>query len=41
MKRAVNVPQPKLKSTKNKNKQHTKSKDKKFSPLEYINSLIE
>lgn len=41
MKRAVNVPQPKPKTTKNKAKQHSKSKDKKFNPLEYLNSLIE
>lgn len=41
MKRAANVPLAKPKTTKNKAKQHSKSKDKKFSPLEYLNSLIE
>jgi hypothetical protein len=42
MKRAVNTPNPKPKNThKNKTKLHSKSKDKKFNPLEYLNSLID
>lgn len=42
MKRALHTPIPKSKHTpKNKPKTHSKSKDKKFNPLEYLNSLID
>lgn len=42
MKRALNTPHPKPKNIhKNKCKVHSKSKDKKFNPLEYLNSLID
>lgn len=42
MKRTLNTPNPKPRTThKNKSKLHSKSKDKKFNPLEYLNSLID
>ena len=41
MKGAANALPAKPKTAKNKPKQHPKSKDKKFNPLEYLTSLIE
>lgn len=40
MKRVTNTPHPKP-ILKNKNKGHSKSKEKKFNPNEYLNSLID
>jgi len=42
MKRVSLAQTPKVKPTnKNKVKNHSKTKDKKFNPLEYLNSLID